>query len=100
MADESAAAGMAGERDGVPAALGTAEADEALGVSGIQMAGESGGTGDPRVDTAVARLGELADAPLDQHPAIFEQVHDRLREVLGELSPGAPGTGGQAPGPP
>jgi hypothetical protein len=100
MADENAAAEMAGECDGVPAALGAAEADEVLATSEIDVAGESGGTGDPRVDAAVARLGELADAPLDQHPAIFEQVHDRLREVLGELSPGAPGTGSQAPGPP
>jgi hypothetical protein len=100
MADENAAAEMAGERDGVPAALGAAEAEEAPETSEIRVAGETGGTGDSRVDAAVARLGELADAPLDEQPAIFEQVHDRLREVLGELSPGAPGTGGQAPGPP
>jgi hypothetical protein len=100
MADEYAAAGMAGERDGALAALGAAETDEASGASEMRVARESGGTGDSRVDAAVARLGELANAPLDEHPAIFQQVHDRLREVLGELSPGAPGTGGQAPGPP
>ena len=88
MADENAAAGMAGERDGTPAALG-AETGEVLGISEIQVA-EGSGTGDSRVDAAVARLGELAGAPLDEHPAIFEQVHDRLREVLGELSPGMP----------
>lgn len=46
------------------------------------------GTGDARVDEAVAQLGQLDDAPLEEHPAILGQVHDRLREVLGELSPG------------
>ena len=88
MADENAA-GMAGERDGAPAALGAAETAEALGTSEIQVT-EGGGTGDSRVDAALARLGELAGAPLDEHPAILGQVHDRLREVLGELSPGMP----------
>lgn len=48
-------------------------------------------TGDPRVDQAVARLGELADTPLDEHPEVLEDVHDRLREILGEL--GEPGRG-------
>jgi hypothetical protein len=46
------------------------------------------GTGDARVDEAVAQLGKLDDAPLTEHPAILGHVHDRLREVLGELSPG------------
>ena len=53
----------------------------------ISLAGLNG-TGDPRVDEAVAQLGRLDDAPLAEHPAILGQVHDRLREVLGELSPG------------
>ncbi len=47
-------------------------------------------TGDARVDEAVARLGELEDAPLDEHPVILGAIHDRLREVLGELGPDAP----------
>ena len=54
------------------------------------------GTGDSRVDEAVAQLGRLDEAPLAEHPAILGEVHDRLRDVLGELSPGdnqrAPGT--------
>jgi hypothetical protein len=45
-------------------------------------------TGDPRVDEAVGQLGQLDGAPLEEHPVILGQVHDRLREVLGELSPG------------
>ena len=52
----------------------------------LNLAGLSG-TGDTRVDEAVAQLGRLDDAPLGEHPAILSQVHDRLREVLGELSP-------------
>jgi hypothetical protein len=51
-----------------------------------------GRTGDERVDEAVARLDELADTPLEEHPVILEQIHDRLREVLGEVSPGRPGS--------
>ena len=50
------------------------------------------GTGDARVDEAVARLGELEGAPLDEHPVILGEIHDRLREVLGELGPDAPST--------
>jgi hypothetical protein len=52
----------------------------------LSLAGLSG-TGDTRVDEAVAQLGQLDDAPLEEHPVILGQVHDRLREVLGELSP-------------
>ena len=42
-------------------------------------------TGEPRVDAALARLDELAGRPVTEHRAIFEDVHRRLREVLGEL---------------
>ena len=69
----------------------------------ISLAGLNG-TGDARVDEAVAQLGRLDDAPLEQHPVILGQVHDRLREVLGELSPGdtprGPGDTPRAPGTP
>jgi hypothetical protein len=54
------------------------------------------GTGDARVDEAIAPLGQLADVPLEDHPAIFERIHDRLREVLGELNPGLAGSTGSA----
>jgi hypothetical protein len=42
-------------------------------------------TGEPRVDAALARLAELAGRPVTEHRAVFEDVHRRLREVLGEL---------------
>ena len=58
------------------------------------MGGTGEGTGDGRVDEAIAPLGELADVPLEDHPAIFERIHDRLREVLGELNPGPAGSSG------
>lgn len=42
-------------------------------------------TGEPRVDAALATLDELAGRPVTEHRAIFEDVHRRLRDVLGEL---------------
>jgi hypothetical protein len=61
-------------------------------------------TGDPRVDDAVARLDDLDGLPLAEHLAVFEYVHERLTEALGDLdvhasagagdqshAPGAPG---------
>jgi hypothetical protein len=59
-------------------------------------------TGEPRVEAALARLDELAGRPVTEHRAIFEDVHRRLREVLGELDtrqPSAPGATGAVSGP-
>jgi hypothetical protein len=42
-------------------------------------------TGEPRVDAALARLDELAGRPVTEHRPVFEDVHRRLRDVLGEL---------------
>jgi len=47
--------------------------------------GQRPATGEPRVDAALARLDELAGRPVTEHRAVFEDVHRRLREVLGEL---------------
>ena len=47
-------------------------------------------TGDDRVDAAVARLNRLAGAPADEHVAVLEEVHGRLRDILGEVNEGAP----------
>jgi len=55
-------------------------------------AGESGAavepTGEPRVDAAVRSLGELDGLPVAEHPGVFEQIHGRLVDVLGELHSG------------
>jgi hypothetical protein len=62
--------------------------------------------GDARVDEAVARLADLAELPVAEHPPVFEYVHERLTEALGDLDvrdpaeAGSPdGPGGRAPGP-
>ncbi|TDC90059.1 hypothetical protein [Actinomadura sp. 7K507] len=39
-------------------------------------------TGDQRVDAAVARLGELGARPVPEHVEIYEDVHQRLQELL------------------
>ena len=52
-------------------------------------------TGDSRVDAAIGGLASLDDVDLADRPAVLEQVHDRLREILGELGdPGRPGPAG------
>jgi hypothetical protein len=56
-------------------------------------------TGEPRVDAALARLDELAGRPVTEHRAIFEDVHRRLREVLGELDTREPPQPREAGGP-
>ena len=55
-------------------------------------------TGHPRVDAALARLGELEGLPVTEHRAVFEDVHRRLRDVLGELDTGQPREAGPAAG--
>jgi hypothetical protein len=59
-------------------------------------AAEIAPTGEPRVDAALASLGRLALLPVGEHPAVFEQVHRGLREVLGELDGGSGGGAGSA----
>jgi hypothetical protein len=42
-------------------------------------------TGELRVDAALSLLDELTELPVTEHPAMFEQVHAQLSEVLDEL---------------
>jgi len=46
------------------------------------------------VDAAIGGLASLEDVDLAERPAVLEAVHDRLREILGEL--GDPGRAGPA----
>ena len=46
-------------------------------------------TGDDRVDAAVAGLSRLPGAPAEEHVAVLEEVHGRLRDILGELDEGS-----------
>src|ERR1700689_4798571 len=59
--------------------------------------GQRPATGEPRVDAALARLDELAGRPVTEHRAIFEDVHRRLRDVLGELDTRELSSGDQVP---
>jgi len=43
-------------------------------------------TGDARVDAAIAGLGRLPGVPAEDHVAILEEVHGRLRDILSELA--------------
>jgi hypothetical protein len=53
-------------------------------------------TGDERVDDAVAGLSRLPGRPADEHVAVLEEVHGRLRDLLGELNEG-PADQGESP---
>ena len=53
------------------------------------LAGGLPPTGDNRVDEAVAGLSRLPGRPADEHVAVLEEVHGRLRDILGELNEGA-----------
>ena len=50
-----------------------------------RIVAEAPATGDARVDDAVAGLSRLQGRPADEHVAILEEVHGRLRDILGEL---------------
>ena len=45
-------------------------------------------TGDARVDAAIAGLSRLAGTPPQEHVAVLEEAHGRLRDILGELAEG------------
>ena len=49
-----------------------------------EPAGPWPATGDSRVDEAVSQLEDLAGLPVAGHPAVFERVHQRLTDALGD----------------
>jgi hypothetical protein len=68
------------------------EEEPGPGPTGEEQPGPPGGeppalpsTGDERVDAAIARLGETAQSPPAEHPAIYEDVHRRLQDTLADL---------------
>ena len=56
----------------------------------LRRAAEPPPTGDDRVDAAVAGLSHLPGAPAEEHVAVLEEVHGRLRDILGEVNEGTP----------
>ena len=69
----------------------------ASGVTGSAAVPTAETTGEARVDAALKLLDRLPGLPVGDHPELFEQVHARLSEVLGELESG-PGAAGPAGG--
>ena len=51
-------------------------------------------TGDPRVDDAIAGLSRLPGRPAEEHVAVLEEVHGRLRDILDDLGPEQAAAGG------
>ena len=81
-------------------APGPPDSAQTAGVPGA--AGVRAASGDARVDEAVARLADLAGLPVAEHPPVFEYVHERLTEALGDLDvrdPAGPGNPGSPGGP-
>jgi len=58
-------------------------------------------TGDSRVDAAIERLATIGELELVRRPMVLEDVHAKLRAILGELGgPGGPVPGGSVHGGP
>ncbi|MEV7782699.1 hypothetical protein [Kitasatospora sp. NPDC088351] len=47
--------------------------------------GEPTPTGHPVVDAGLARLAALDGVPTEAHPAVYEDVHQRLTDTLAAL---------------
>ncbi|XRQ15740.1 hypothetical protein ACN3XK_34140 [Actinomadura welshii] len=56
-------------------------------------------TGDPRVDAALARLGELGARPVPEHVEVYEDVHQRLQDLLASAESGDAAERGGPPRP-
>jgi hypothetical protein len=88
------------EHDSGPGSAEPSEADEAVATAEAAATGEAAATeeqpatGEPRVDAALRRLGELDELPVSEHPGVYERIHEQLVEVLGELHSGQ-ASGGQ-----
>jgi hypothetical protein len=81
-----------------PAVAAVADAADPAGMRWAVVPRPS--TGDARVDDAVARLDDLAGLPVAEHLAVYEYVHERLTEALGDLDVHATARSGNAsPGP-
>jgi hypothetical protein len=53
--------------------------------------------GDARVDEALAGLGTLGGSPVSGHVAVFEEIHQRLQELLVSADQDEPAPGMPAP---
>jgi hypothetical protein len=62
-----------------------ANGDTPPSAAGSPPEGDLPPTGDDRVDAAAAGLSRLRGLPVDEHVAVLEEAHGRLRDILGEL---------------
>ena len=58
---------------------------------------EAPATGDARVDDAVAGLSRLRGRPAEEHVAVLEEVHGRLRDILDDVGQEQTPAGGSGP---
>jgi hypothetical protein len=45
---------------------------------------EPAATGEPQVDAALTRLQDVTNAPVEEHVAIYDEVHRRLQDALAD----------------
>ena len=76
--------------EGAPGPAGPAPSADGPAGAGPLVPRARPSTGDARVDDAVARLDDLPGLPVAEHLAVFEYVHARLTEALGDLDVQAP----------
>jgi hypothetical protein len=72
--------------------------DENQNLDAERIVAEAPATGDARVDDAVAGLSRLRGRPAEEHVAVLEEVHGRLRDILDDLGPEHTPAGGSARG--
>jgi hypothetical protein len=75
---------------GAGGTAGTGAVGEGVEAEGAQLAGSVGlpppePTGDERVDVALTRFAELTATPVAGHVAVFEDVQQRLQDVLASI---------------
>jgi hypothetical protein len=71
---------------GAPLANGEVPAPEPAPPASTAEAGL--GTGEPRVDEALARLRELDSLPTAEQVPVLEDIHRRLQDALADLDGG------------
>lgn len=62
--------------------------DENKTLDAERIVAEAPATGDARVDDAVTGLNRLRGRPAEEHVAVLEEAHGRLRDILDELAEG------------
>ena len=73
---------------GTGAAEPIGEPDDSSELAAEAESATSASTGEPRVDAALGGLAELHGLSISEHPAVYEQIHEQLVDVLGELASG------------